>query len=126
MERWYFTVAFELDDLPEFMTVEDFFDGEQPKVKFPLKDYCIQTADFISATYEAKTVELFLNFETAMPFPVVVQDFTHDLRYFFNLVFDKQVVKIGARVLDIYYPDNFEHLYGYKILTSKNRYLNKD
>lgn len=126
MERWYFTVAFALDEIPDFMTVEDFFEGEQPEVKFPLRDYSVQSADFISATSQVKTVELFINFETASPFPIVVQDFNHDQKYYFNIVIHKQVIKIGGRVLDIYYPDNFQQLYGYKILTSKTDRLNRD
>lgn len=126
MERWYFTVAFELDEIPDYMKVEDFFEEHQPEVRFPLRDYCIDAADFISATTQVRTVELFINFETSSPFPVVIQDFSHEQRYYFYIVINKQAIKIGGRVLDIYYPDNFQHLHGYKILTSKNDRLNRD
>ena len=119
---WRFTVVFEIDDLPDHMYAESFFEGIQPKVIFPLKDYKIIEVDFISATLQVQVVELFIDFETAYHFKEVVKDFEDNQIYYFNIVVGNYRFKVRGRVIEMYFPDNYDPYIGYKFLTSrKNR-----
>ena len=126
MAKWYFTVVFEMVGLPDFMMVEEFFDEQQPVVKFPLKDYRIRHSNFISATKEMQIVELFIDFATNFPFNLVIADFDIGQHYYFMIGLRKQTFKVCGKVMDMYYPDSYDPYYHYKVLTSRDRRLRRD